>query len=37
MAAASLVVAAVMGFFVFPSGDKLVAADEDIALEPVEL
>jgi predicted MFS family arabinose efflux permease len=37
MAAASLVVAAIVGVFVFPSGDNLVATDEDVALEPVEL
>ena len=37
MAAVSLVIAAVMGIFVFPSGDNRVAADEDVALEPVEL
>ena len=37
MAAAALIVAAVIGAFVFPSGDDLVPSDEDIALEPVEL
>jgi hypothetical protein len=37
MATVSLVIAAVMGIFVFPTGDNLVAADEDVALEPVEL
>ncbi len=37
MAAALLIMSAVIGIFVFQSGDKISAADKDIALEPVEL
>jgi hypothetical protein len=37
MAAVSLMIAAVMGIIVFPAGDDVVATDEDVALEPVEL
>ncbi|HKD08022.1 MAG TPA: MFS transporter [Bryobacteraceae bacterium] len=37
MAAASLVMAGVMGTFVFGREDNVVATEEDIALEPVEL
>ena len=37
MASASLVMAGVMGTFVFRREDRVVATEEDVALEPVEL